>query len=62
MSAIGVAAGSGHEILGVMLTVLTYAFIDWDEGPVLARLTVRQGQQQTAPDKSQPPVTTHPVQ
>ncbi|MBM4465792.1 MAG: MgtC/SapB family protein [Chloroflexi bacterium] len=58
MSAIGVAIGAGHEILGVLLTLLTYGFIAWDEWPLVSRLRQRRAQQQVEAAESQQPAET----
>lgn len=51
MSVIGVAVGSGHEVLGVLLAVLVYVIAAWGEWPLFAKthrsgLTSRPIQQQ----------------
>ena len=38
MTGIGVAVGSGHELLGIGLAVLIYVVAAWGEWPVLAAL------------------------
>ena len=38
MTGIGVAIGSGHEVLGIALAVLVYVVAAWGEWPVLALL------------------------
>lgn len=40
-SAIGVAVGSGHELLGVALTAFTYLVMAWEDWPVMTRLRKR---------------------
>ena len=57
MSAIGIVIGTGHEMLGTLLTLLIYTVIAWDEWPVLSRLKQR-AEQPTESAKSQPPVET----
>ncbi|MBI5839196.1 MAG: MgtC/SapB family protein [Chloroflexi bacterium] len=47
MSAIGIVIGSGHEVLGILLTLLIYTVIAWDEWPLVSRLR-RQREQQPA--------------
>lgn len=42
MTVIGVAIGSGHEVLGVLLAALVYLVAAWGEWPVLARLRGRR--------------------
>jgi putative Mg2+ transporter-C (MgtC) family protein len=38
MTGIGVAIGSGHELLGVLLATLIYAIVAWGDWPLLAGL------------------------
>ncbi len=38
MSAIGMAVGSGHELLGILLAVVLYTIIAISEWPILTRL------------------------
>jgi putative Mg2+ transporter-C (MgtC) family protein len=55
MSAIGMAVGGGHEMLGVLLTLLAYLVMACSEWPLVTRLLQRRGRQQAAAD-SQPPI------
>lgn len=38
MSGVGIIVGAGYEILGIILTLITYVIISWDEWPIVARL------------------------
>jgi uncharacterized membrane protein YhiD involved in acid resistance len=38
MTSIGVAIGSGHELLGILLAVLIYLIVAWGDWPVLSGL------------------------
>jgi putative Mg2+ transporter-C (MgtC) family protein len=49
MTGIGVAVGSGHELLGILLAALIYLIIACGEWPVLARL--RRPSRRTAVDE-----------
>jgi putative Mg2+ transporter-C (MgtC) family protein len=51
MTGIGVAVGSGHELLGVLLAALVYLIAAWGDWPVLAQLRWR-GPGRTASDAS----------
>lgn len=42
MTGIGMAVGSGHELLGIALAVLVYVVAAWGEWPVLAALGRRE--------------------
>jgi putative Mg2+ transporter-C (MgtC) family protein len=59
MSAIGITVGSGHILLGFMLTALVYLTISWNEWPVLSRLLQRRAQKQAA-DSQQPVESLRP--
>ncbi len=50
MSAIGMAVGSGHELLGVLLAVVLYIIIAISEWPLLTRLTQVWSQKQAERD------------
>src|SRR5512139_2934836 len=54
MSAIGMAVGSGNELLGVGLTLVTYIIMAISEWPVLTRLA-QYGAKKDAEAGSQPP-------
>ncbi|KPL81075.1 hypothetical protein ADN00_00665 [Ornatilinea apprima] len=56
MSAVGITVGSGNILLGLMLTVLVYVTISWNDWPVLNRLLQRQAQKQTQDAESRPPL------
>jgi putative Mg2+ transporter-C (MgtC) family protein len=45
MTVVGVAVGSGHELLGILLATLVYLIIAWGEWPALARVPQRAGGQ-----------------
>lgn len=53
MSAIGIAVGSGHILLGFLLTVLVYITISWNEWPILTRFLQRRAQKQAQQAGSQ---------
>ena len=58
MSAIGMAVGSGHELLGILLALVLYTIIAISEWPLLTRLTRYRMQKQAESDRSrrcQPP-------
>jgi putative Mg2+ transporter-C (MgtC) family protein len=38
MSLVGITVGSGHEILGVILTIMAYVIIAWEDWPLVNRL------------------------
>jgi uncharacterized membrane protein YhiD involved in acid resistance len=40
-SAVGVAVGSGHPVLGILLAALIYVIMAWGRWPVLLRLRRR---------------------
>ncbi len=46
MSAIGMAVGSGHELLGILLAFVFYSIIAISEWPLLTRLTQFRKQKQ----------------
>jgi putative Mg2+ transporter-C (MgtC) family protein len=41
MSLVGITVGSGHEILGVILTIMAYVIIAWEDWPLVTRLKGR---------------------
>jgi uncharacterized membrane protein YhiD involved in acid resistance len=47
MTGIGVAIGSGHELLGILLAALIYLVAAWGDWPLLAGL--RRGSRRPAP-------------
>jgi len=58
MSAIGMAVGSGHELLGILLAVVLYCIIAISEWPLLTRLTQIRKKKQVEAARSrsfQPP-------
>jgi len=54
MSAIGMAVGSGHELLGILLAVVLYTIIAISEWPLLTRLTQYRKQKQVEAAGSRP--------
>jgi putative Mg2+ transporter-C (MgtC) family protein len=54
MSAIGMAVGAGHELLGILLTLVAYVVIACSEWPLLTRLMQRRARQQAQAAGSQP--------
>ncbi len=54
MSGIGMAVGSGHELLGIMLAVVLYTIIAISEWPLLSQLTRYWSQKRAAGAGSQP--------
>ena len=53
MSAIGMAVGSGHELLGILLAVVLYCIIAISEWPLLTRLTQAWAQKRAERASSQ---------
>ena len=53
MSGIGMAVGSGHELLGVLLAVVLYTIIAISEWPLLTRLTQAWAQKRAERASSQ---------
>lgn len=45
MSAVGATVGSGHELLGILLTVVIYLLMSSGEWPIMKRLQQRQAAQ-----------------
>ena len=41
MSLVGITVGSGHEILGIILTIMAYVIIAWEDWPLVNRLKGR---------------------
>jgi putative Mg2+ transporter-C (MgtC) family protein len=60
MSAIGMAVGSGHEVLGILLAFVLYTIIAISEWPLLTRLTQYWAQRQMKAAGRQP-YQTSPV-
>lgn len=54
MSAIGLAVGSGHELLGVLLAVVLYTIIAISEWPLLTRLAKYRAERQVKPADRKP--------
>lgn len=45
MSVVGIIVGAGHEILGILVTLIVYVVIAWDEWPLVTRLRERRAKQ-----------------
>ena len=45
MSLVGITVGPGHEILGIILTIMAYVIMAWDDWPILTRLNQRLARQ-----------------
>jgi putative Mg2+ transporter-C (MgtC) family protein len=61
MTAVGVAVGAGHAVLGILLATLIYLIMAWGQWPVLLRLRQRRGAPEMAQGSgpaSNPPVPT----
>jgi len=54
MSAIGMAIGSGHELLGVLLTLVIYVTMAISDWPVVTRLARNRAQKHAEAAGSQP--------
>ncbi len=54
MSGIGMAVGSGHELLGIMLAVVLYTIIAISEWPLLTQLTQYWSQKRAAAARNRP--------
>jgi putative Mg2+ transporter-C (MgtC) family protein len=54
MSAIGLAVGSGHELLGVLLTLVAYFVMACSEWPLVSRLMQRRAKNQAEAAGTQP--------
>jgi putative Mg2+ transporter-C (MgtC) family protein len=46
MSLVGITVGSGHEILGIILTIMAYVIIAWEDWPLVTRLKGRLARKQ----------------
>jgi len=46
MSGIGIIIGTGHVVLGIILTLMTYVIIAWDDWPIVSRLKQRWANRQ----------------
>jgi putative Mg2+ transporter-C (MgtC) family protein len=38
MSGVGIIVGLGNEVLGIILALMAYVILSWDEWPIVARL------------------------
>ncbi len=54
MSAIGMAVGSGHELLGILLAIVLYTTIALSDWPLLMQLRQHRVQKQSGAARSQP--------
>ncbi len=54
MSAIGMAVGSGHELLGILLALVLYTTIALSDWPLLTQLAQYRSQKQSGAARSQP--------
>ena len=57
MSAIGLAVGSGHELLGALLALVIYSTMAISEWPLMTRLAQRRAKRKVE-DASSPPCET----
>jgi putative Mg2+ transporter-C (MgtC) family protein len=53
MSCIGIIVGTGHAILGVILTLTVYLIIAWDAWPIVTRLNQHLNKRKTKDVESQ---------
>jgi putative Mg2+ transporter-C (MgtC) family protein len=53
MTAVAIAIGAGYLILGILLTLLVYVVIAWDDWPLITRLRQRRAAQKTRDAASQ---------
>jgi hypothetical protein len=53
MTAVAIAIGAGYLILGILLTLLVYVVIAWDDWPLITRLRQRRAPQKTRDAASQ---------
>lgn len=53
MSCIGIIVGTGHAILGIILTLTVYLIIAWDAWPIVTRLNQRLNKRKTKDVESQ---------
>jgi len=53
MTAVAIAIGAGYLILGILLTLLVYIMIAWDDWPLIARLRQRRTAQKSKDAASQ---------
>ncbi len=56
MIAVGVVIGIGHELLGIVLTLLIYLILAWDSWPLIARFRQRRAGQPAPQAASTPHV------
>jgi putative Mg2+ transporter-C (MgtC) family protein len=53
MTAVAIAIGAGYVILGILLALLVYVVIAWDDWPLITRLRQRRAAQKTRDAASQ---------
>jgi putative Mg2+ transporter-C (MgtC) family protein len=53
MTAVAIAIGAGYLTLGILLTLLVYVMIAWDDWPLVTRLRQRRAAQKTKDAASQ---------
>jgi putative Mg2+ transporter-C (MgtC) family protein len=46
MSCIGIIVGAGQEVVGIILTLMAYLILAWDEWPIVSRLKQRRAKRQ----------------
>jgi putative Mg2+ transporter-C (MgtC) family protein len=46
MSCIGIIVGAGNEVIGIILTLMVYLILAWDEWPAVSRLKQRWAKRQ----------------
>jgi len=46
MSCIGIVIGAGHGVIGIILTLMAYLILAWDEWPIVSRLNQRRAKRQ----------------
>jgi putative Mg2+ transporter-C (MgtC) family protein len=54
MSLVGITVGSGHEILGVLLTLMAYVIMAWEDWPLVTRLKQRLARRKAQEAQSLP--------
>ena len=54
MSMVGITVGAGHVVLGVILTVMAYIIMAWDDWPIVTRLKQRLAKRKATGAESRP--------
>jgi putative Mg2+ transporter-C (MgtC) family protein len=54
MSSIGIIIGAGHEVLGIILTLMAYMIMAWEDWPLINRLKLRLAKRQAKEGNNQP--------